>query len=56
MPRAGREAIAVGDDFLARRTPWPQGCRTLAEDIERLCAEGIISDDAARDALERMHQ
>ena len=49
-----REAIAAGGDFLARRTPWPLGCRTLAEDVERLRAEGIVSDDAARDALARI--
>ena len=50
-----REAIAEGRDFRARHTPWPEGCRTLAEDIERLRIEGIIPDEAARDALARMN-
>ncbi len=47
-----RQAIAEGRDFMARRTPWPTNCQTLPEHIERLRAEGEISDETAGRALE----
>ena len=46
-----RAAIAEGRDFLARRAPLPEGCRTMAEDVEILLREGLISQDTARRAL-----
>jgi twitching motility protein PilT len=47
-----RSAIAAGHDFTARRTPLPAGCQTMAESIRQLAAEGLISADTARRALE----
>jgi len=46
-----RTAIAEGRDFMARKTPWPEGCQTMAEHIERLRAEGEITDETAERAL-----
>ena len=42
-----RRAIAEGGDFMARETPMPEGCQTLAEDIERLRQDGAITDAVA---------
>jgi len=49
-----REAIAEGRDFMARKTPWPEGCQRMADHIERLRAEGVITEERARIALDRL--
>jgi twitching motility protein PilT len=46
-----REDIAAGRDLSKRKTPAP-GCRTMAEDVEQLRADGIISEEMAREALQ----
>lgn len=47
-----RDAIAQGRDIFDRKTPLPDGCRTIAEDIKKLHSEGIISDKIRDEALE----
>ena len=42
-----RRAIAEGKDIFDRAAPLPGGSQTLAEDIERLRAEGKITDEIA---------
>ena len=42
-----RAAIVEGRDVLARRSPLPEGCRTLDQDIERLANEGKVSQEVA---------
>ena len=49
-----REAIAAGRDFLARKTPLPEGCQNLREHIERLRDEGFADEESARKALEEL--
>ncbi len=49
-----REAIADGLDFMARKTPWPEGCQTMAEHVERLRAEGAITEETADEVLASM--
>jgi twitching motility protein PilT len=46
-----RQAIAEGRDFMARRTPWPEGCQTIDEHLGRLRAEGLVTDEAVAGAL-----
>ncbi len=46
-----REAIAEGRDFMARKTPWPEGCQTMAEHIQQLLAEGTIDEATAKRVL-----
>lgn len=52
---AMRQAIAEGWDFM-KRPSLPPGSQTLAQDIERLRVEGRVSDQAAREALEKIHR
>jgi twitching motility protein PilT len=49
-----RQAIAEGRDFMARRTPWPEGCQTIPEHLQRLLAEGVISKEVITGALETL--
>ncbi len=53
--QAMRQAIAEGWD-LAKRQQLPQGSQTIAQDIERLAAEGRVTREAAREALEKIWQ
>ena len=46
-----RAAIAEGRDFMARRTPMPESCRTMADDIAALREEGSITSETAEAAL-----
>lgn len=46
-----RKTIAEGRDVFDRKTPLPDGCQTLSEDIEKLCCEGIISEETKNKAL-----
>jgi Tfp pilus assembly pilus retraction ATPase PilT len=46
-----RNAIAEGRDFMKRDTPMPKGCQTMAEHIERLRDEGVISKKTAEKAM-----
>ena len=41
-----RQAIAEGRDFMARRSPWPEGCQTIEEHMQRLLAEGLVAEEA----------
>lgn len=43
-----RAAIASGNDLLARKSPWPEGCQTMAQHIEQLLGNGVISREAAQ--------
>jgi twitching motility protein PilT len=47
-----RRAILEGRDVYQPHRPLPTGCRRMAEDIARLRDAGIVSTDAAREALE----
>jgi hypothetical protein len=49
-----RQAIAKGHDFMARRTPWPEGCQTISEHLQRLLAEGVVSKEAVTSALDTL--
>ena len=49
-----RQAIAEGRDFMARRTPWPEGCQTISEHLQRLLAEGVVSKEAVTSALDTL--
>ncbi|MFC1677870.1 type IV pilus twitching motility protein PilT [Planctomycetota bacterium] len=51
-----RKAIAQGRDVFDRKTPLPQGCRTIAQDIENLCREGIIDQETRDKALIELKQ
>ena len=42
-----RDAIATGRDVLVRKTPLPESCRTLAEDLQELVDKGIVAPHAA---------
>jgi len=46
-----RQAMVEGGDIRKRSSPLPDGCRTLADDIGRLHAEGIVTAEAAERAL-----
>ena len=46
-----RTAIAEGRDVLERKTPFPKGCQTLAQDIETLYSQNIISQETRNSAL-----
>ena len=48
---AMRSAIAAGRDPLDRADPLPDGCQTVAEDIQRPLAEGDVTEQAAAHAL-----
>ena len=50
-----RQAIAEGRD-IASISPLPPGSQTLAEDIRQLVKEGKVTEQAAREALERVRQ
>ena len=45
------QAITDGQDILARRSPLPPGCQGLGDDIVRLRDDGIVTADAADEAL-----
>jgi len=49
-----RQAIAEGRDFMERRTPWPEGCQTIAEHLQRLLGEGIVSEEAVGNAMDAL--
>jgi len=51
-----RKAIAQGHDIFDRKTPLPDGCRTIAEDVERLLSEGIITEEVRDKALAELKQ
>lgn len=46
-----RQAIADGRDLSERSTSLPQGFRTLAQNIEGLLTDGIITEETAKNAL-----
>ncbi len=46
-----RNAIASGSDFMARKSPWLEGCQTMAQNIEQLREKKIISEETARQAM-----
>jgi len=46
-----RKAIAEGRDIYERQTPLPNGCRTIAANIEKLYRDGIIGKDVCEKAL-----
>jgi len=45
------QAIAKGEDFMSRKTPMPEGCQTMAEHIEEMLADGMISEETAEKVL-----
>jgi len=47
-----RRAILEGREIFPTGRPLPSGCRTMTADIARLRDAGIVSADAAREALE----
>jgi len=49
-----RKAIAEGRDVFDRKTPLPDGCRTIAEDIEKLHSEGVINEKTKDKALVKL--
>jgi twitching motility protein PilT len=46
-----RTAIAEGRDLLARRTPFPDGCISMAAEIRRMADDGTVSHQTASDYL-----
>ena len=46
-----REAIAEGRDIFERKDPLPKGCQRLADDIERLYNEKVITEESRNNAL-----
>ena len=46
-----RRAVLDGRHILDRTSPLPEGCQTMAEDIERLRREGAITEETARQTL-----
>jgi hypothetical protein len=46
-----KRAIAEGRDVNDRTSPMPPGCQTLADDIRRLQADGLIAEQTANEAL-----
>jgi len=46
-----RKAIAEGRDILERKDPLPKGCQRLADDIERLYDEKVITEESRNNAL-----
>ena len=46
-----RTAIAQGRDFMKRETPFPDGCQTIAEEVEKFRRDGIVSEETAQRAL-----
>lgn len=40
-------AMASGTDFMSRKTPWPENCQTMKQDVERLLKQGTISEETA---------
>lgn len=46
-----RQAIADGRNVLDRDTSLPDGCQAMAEGIEQLRKDGVISEQTAKDAL-----
>ena len=49
-----RAAIAAGRDVALRQCPLPEGSLDISDDIERLRREGIVTDAAARAALDSL--
>ena len=49
-----RKAIAEGCDIFDRKTPLPDGCQTIAEDIEKLQREGVIDEKTMDKALNEL--
>lgn len=47
-----RIAIETGEDFMRRSGPPPTCCRTFAQDVARRVAEGVVSEAAAKAALQ----
>lgn len=52
---AMRQAIAEGWDFM-KRSSLPPGSQTLVQDIENLQAEGRVTEQAAREAMEKIRR
>ena len=51
-----RKAIVEDHDIFDRKTPLPDGCRTIAEDIEKLHSEGVINEKIMAKALDELKQ
>ena len=49
-----RAAIIAGRDVALRQHPLPEGSRDISDDIERLRREGVVTDEAARAALDTL--
>ena len=49
-----RAAIATGGDVTLRQRPLPEGSLDISDDIERLRREGVVTDEAARAALDTL--
>lgn len=45
------QSLQDGGDIMVRRSPWPAGCQTLRESVERLLAAGRISEQVAKEAV-----
>ena len=45
-----RQAIAEARNIFDRKTPLPQGCQSLSEDIENLFRQGIITEKSKNTA------
>jgi Tfp pilus assembly pilus retraction ATPase PilT len=46
-----RQTIMNGGDVLSRKKPLPKGSQTLAEDIEELYRQGIITEQTKEKAI-----
>ena len=51
-----RKAIAEGHDVFDRKTPLPDDCRTIVEDVEKLHSEGVINEKIKDKALNELRQ
>ncbi|MCE5323797.1 Flp pilus assembly complex ATPase component TadA [bacterium] len=49
-----RNAIAEGADIFSRRMPLPENCMRMADEINRMACEGIISEETAKAYLADM--
>jgi twitching motility protein PilT len=49
-----RAAIVSGQDPVARELPLPVGCQSISEDVARLVDEGLVTAEAAREALAKL--
>ena len=49
-----RKAITEGHDIFDRKTPLPDGCQTIAGDIEKLKSEGVINKKVRDKAMDEL--